>query len=91
MRTVAICEQLPWMSFPHGGKIRMSGSISQKRRRKAVRQRSKEEVRWYIKFFADMIEEQHENAMFPNSEYTTLTSEQILRIIEGPRLRRQKQ
>jgi len=49
----------------------MSGSISQKRRRKSVRQRSKEEIRWYIKFFADMIEEQHENVMFPNSEYTT--------------------
>lgn len=66
----------------------MSGSISQKRRRKTVRQRSKEEIRWYIKYFADMIEEQHENTMFPNSEYTTLTSEQILRIIEGPRIRR---
>ena len=66
----------------------MSGSISQKRRRKTVRQRSKEEIRWYIKYFADMIEEQHESTMFPNSEYTTLTSEQILRIIEGPRIRR---
>jgi hypothetical protein len=66
----------------------MSGSISWKRKQKVIRQRSKEEVRWYIKYFADMIEEQHENTMFPNSEYTTLTSEQILRIIEGPSIRR---
>jgi hypothetical protein len=62
----------------------MSGSISRKRKRKTFRQHSKEEVRWYIKYFADMIEEQHGKTMFPNSEYTTLTSEQILRIIEGP-------
>ena len=66
----------------------MSGSISRRRKRKAVRQRSKEEVRWYIKYFADMIEEQYNNTMFPNPEYTTLTSEQILRIIEGPIKRR---
>jgi len=65
----------------------MSGSISRKRKHKAIRQRSKEEVRWYIKYFADLIEEQHGNTMFPDSEYTTLTSEQILRIIEGPRIR----
>ena len=62
----------------------MSGSISRKRKTKAIRQRSKEEIRWYIKYFADMIEDQHHNTMFPDSEYTTLTSEQILRIIEGP-------
>ena len=62
----------------------MSGSISRRRKRKVVRQRGKEEIRWYIKYFADMIEEQHDNTMFPDSEYTTLTSEQILRIIEGP-------
>ena len=66
----------------------MSGSISRKGKHKAIRQRSKEEVRWYIKYFADMIEDQHQNTMFPDSEYTTLTSEQILRIIEGPRIRR---
>jgi hypothetical protein len=66
----------------------MSGSISRKRKQKAVRQRSKQEIRWYIKYFADMIEEQHETRMFPDSEYTTLTSEQILRIIMGPSLRR---
>jgi len=62
----------------------MSGSISRKRKHKAIRQRGKEEIRWYIKYFADMIKEQHENTMFPDPEYTTLTSEQILRIIEGP-------
>ncbi|MGD9396604.1 MAG: hypothetical protein PVJ05_09275 [Candidatus Thorarchaeota archaeon] len=66
----------------------MSGSISRKRKQKVVRQRGKEEIRWYIKYFADMIEEQHDNTMFPDSEYTTLTSEQILRIIEGPTIRR---
>jgi len=66
----------------------MSGSISRKRKTKAIRQRSKDEVRWYLKFFADMIKDQHEATMFPNSEYTTLTSEQILRIIEGPSIRR---
>ncbi|MFW9835135.1 MAG: hypothetical protein ACFFEK_14140 [Candidatus Thorarchaeota archaeon] len=66
----------------------MSGSISRKRKTKAMRQRSKEEVRWYLKFFADMIQEEHESRMFPNSEYTTLTSEQILRIIEGPSIKR---
>jgi hypothetical protein len=71
-----------------GGKTRMSGSISRKRKTKAMRQRSKEEVRWYLKFFADMIKEQHETTIFPNSEYTTLTSEQILRIIEGPSIKR---
>ena len=66
----------------------MSRSISRKGKQKAVRQRSKEEIRWYIKHFADLIEEQYENTMFPNSEYTTLTSEQILRIIEGPSIHR---
>ena len=66
----------------------MSGSISRKRKTVAIRQRSKDEVRWYLKYFADMIQEQHENRMFPTTEYTTLTSEQILRIIEGPSLRR---
>jgi hypothetical protein len=68
----------------------MSRSISRKGKQKEVRQRSKEEIRWYIKHFTDLIEEQYENMMFPNSEYTTLTSEQILRIIEGPSLRRKK-
>ncbi|MFW9981023.1 MAG: hypothetical protein ACFFE3_03780 [Candidatus Thorarchaeota archaeon] len=66
----------------------MSGSISRKRRRKAMRQRSKEEIRWYTKFFADIIHDKHENLMFPNSEYTTLTSEQIFRLTQGPGIRR---
>ncbi|MFW9788923.1 MAG: hypothetical protein ACFFE2_14360 [Candidatus Thorarchaeota archaeon] len=69
----------------------MSGSISRRRKSKAMRQRSKEEIRWYIKYFADMIEDQHKNMQFPDSEYTTLTSEQILRVIEGPYTRRKYQ
>ncbi|NHI87980.1 MAG: hypothetical protein EAX87_00575 [Candidatus Thorarchaeota archaeon] len=74
--------------FLIGGKTRMSGSISRKRKTKAIRQHSKDEVRWYLKYFAEMIKEQHENSMFPDAEYTTLTSKQILRIIEGPSIRR---
>ncbi|MFW9793528.1 MAG: hypothetical protein ACFFEE_04440 [Candidatus Thorarchaeota archaeon] len=66
----------------------MSGSISRKRRRKAMRQRSKEEIRWYTKYFADIMHDRHDNLMFPNSEYTTLTSEQILRLTQGPTIRR---
>ncbi len=66
----------------------MSGSITGKRRRKAIRQRSKEEIRWYTKFFADIIHDKHDTMMFPNSEYTALTSEQILRLTQGPRIRR---
>jgi hypothetical protein len=61
----------------------MSGSISRKRKSKTTRQRSKEEVRWYLKFFADIIEDHHERTMFPNSEYTTLTPEQLLRLVQG--------
>jgi hypothetical protein len=74
--------------FLIGGKTRMSGSISRKRKTKAMREHSKDEVRWYLKYFAEMIEEQYENSMFPDAEYTTLTSKQILRIIEGPNIRR---
>ncbi|MFW9808233.1 MAG: hypothetical protein ACFFE6_02525 [Candidatus Thorarchaeota archaeon] len=66
----------------------MSGSLSRKRRRKVIRQRSKEEIRWYTKYFADIIHDKHENVMFPDSEYTALTSEQILRLTQGPGLRR---
>jgi hypothetical protein len=66
----------------------MSGSISRKRKTKTTRQHSKDEVRWYLKYFAEMIEELHENSMFPDAEYTTLTSKQILRIIEGPSIKR---
>ncbi|MHA2080477.1 MAG: hypothetical protein ACW99H_04960 [Candidatus Thorarchaeota archaeon] len=51
----------------------MSGSISRKRKSKTMRQSSKEEVRWYIKFFADIIEDHQDRTLFPNSEYTTLT------------------
>ncbi len=53
-----------------------------------MKQRSKEEIRWYTKFFADIIEDRHDTVLFPNSEYTTLSSEQILRLIQGPSLRR---
>jgi hypothetical protein len=53
-----------------------------------MREHGKDEVRWYLKYFAEMIEEQYENSMFPDAEYTTLTSKQILRIIEGPNIRR---
>lgn len=65
----------------------MSGSISRKRKHKTFRQRSKEEVRWYIKFFEDIIEDHHERTMFPNSEYTALTPEQLLRLVQGELMR----
>ncbi|MBY8998767.1 MAG: hypothetical protein KGD60_13655 [Candidatus Thorarchaeota archaeon] len=65
----------------------MSGSISRKRQRKATRQHYKQEIRWYTKFFADIIEDRHERTLFPNSEYTALTSEQILRVVQGQLLR----
>ncbi|MHA1963499.1 MAG: hypothetical protein ACXACG_04815 [Candidatus Thorarchaeota archaeon] len=61
----------------------MSGSISRKRKSKTMRQSSKEEVRWYIKFFADIIEDHQDRTLFPNSEYTTLTPEQLLRLVQG--------
>ncbi|MGY5865134.1 MAG: hypothetical protein RTV41_11080 [Candidatus Thorarchaeota archaeon] len=66
----------------------MSGSISQKRKSKTMRQQSKEEIRWYTKFFADIIHDKHERMLFPNSEYTLLTSEQILRLTQSPGIRR---
>lgn len=66
----------------------MSGSISRKRKSKAMRQSSKEEIRWYTKFFADIIDDRHERTLFPNSEYTALTSEQILRLVQGEVIRR---
>ena len=65
----------------------MSGSISRKRKNVTMRQRSKEEVRWYTKFFADIIEDHHERTLFPNSEYTTLTPEQLLRLVQGELMR----
>jgi hypothetical protein len=61
----------------------MSGSISRKRKQKTIRQRSKEEVRWYLKFFSDIIEDHQERTMFPTSEYTALTPEQLLRLVQG--------
>ncbi|MFW9964051.1 MAG: hypothetical protein ACFFCX_10830 [Candidatus Sifarchaeia archaeon] len=66
----------------------MSGNISRKRKQKAMRQRSKEEIKWYTKFFADIIEDRYERTMFPDSEYNTLTSEQIFRLTMGPGIRR---
>ena len=65
----------------------MSGSISRKRKNVTMRQRSKEEVRWYTKFFADIIEDHHERTLFPNSEYTTLTPDQLLRLVQGELMR----
>jgi hypothetical protein len=81
---VAICEQLLWMSYPHGGRIKMSGSISRKKRRKAMRQQRKDEVRWYSKFFAEV----HNDESFPQSAYALLTSEQIIRLTQGPGIHR---
>ena len=66
----------------------MSGSISRKRKSKAMRQRSKEEIKWYIKFFTDIIQDKHENMLFMNSEYNLLTSEQILRLTQGMSIRK---
>ena len=65
----------------------MSGSISRKRKWKTTRQRYKQEVQWYTKFFADIIADHHERTMFPNSEYTTLTPEQLLRLVQGELMR----
>jgi hypothetical protein len=66
----------------------MSGSISRKRKRKTMRQLGKEEIRWYSKFFADIIDDRYENVLFPKSEYITLTSEQIFRLVKGEIIRR---
>ncbi|MHA2352626.1 MAG: hypothetical protein ACXABX_05860 [Candidatus Thorarchaeota archaeon] len=66
----------------------MSGSISRKRKHKTFRQQSKEEVRWYMKFFEDIIEDHHDRTMFPLTEYTTLTPEQLLRLVQGEIIRR---
>jgi hypothetical protein len=76
------------MSCPQGGNTGMSGSISRKRKQKAIRQHSKEEIRWYTKYFADIIHDKEENLMFPNSEYIALTSEQMHRMVEGIAFRR---
>jgi len=48
-----------------------------------MRQSSKEEIRWYTKFFVDIIEDRNERTLFPNSEYMALTSEEIHRLIQG--------
>ncbi|MGY5879492.1 MAG: hypothetical protein RTV31_04530 [Candidatus Thorarchaeota archaeon] len=66
----------------------MSGSYSRKKKRKTMRQRSKEEIRWYMKSFADIIDDKHENMLNSNSEYTLLTSEQLLRLAQGLSIRR---
>lgn len=67
----------------------MSGSISRKRKHKAIRQGSKDEARWYVKFFSDLVHDNHEDdIMFPNSEYTALTSDDILRLTQGSGIRR---
>jgi hypothetical protein len=68
----------------------MSGSISRKRKHKATRQRSKEEVRWYTTFFADIIEDRYERVMFPNTEYTALTSDQIHNLLQDDTFRKAK-
>lgn len=61
----------------------MSGNLSRKRKHKVIRQRSKDEIRWYTKFFADIIQDRYEQTMFPDSEYIALTSEQIHRLTQG--------
>jgi len=61
----------------------MSRNISRKRKNKVMRQSSKEEIRWYTKFFVDIIEDRNERTLFPNSEYMALTSEEIHRLIQG--------
>ncbi len=66
----------------------MSGNLSRKRKRKSVRLQRKEEIRWYTKFFADIIEDRYDQTMFPNSEYITMTSEEIHRLITGQQIRR---
>ncbi|TFG96139.1 hypothetical protein E4H12_11770 [Candidatus Thorarchaeota archaeon] len=57
----------------------MSGSISRKRRRKSMRQQNKEEIRLYTKSFVEDIESE----LFIHSGYTTLTSEQVRRLVQG--------
>ena len=57
----------------------MSGSISQKRRRKSMRQQNKEEIRWYTKLFVEDIGAE----LFPHPGYTTLTSEQVRRLVQS--------
>jgi len=62
----------------------MSGKISRKMKHKTMRQQSKDEIRWYKKFFAEDLS----NEMLPISEYAILTSEAIHRLTEGPSIRR---
>ena len=62
----------------------MSGKISRKLKHKTMRQRSKDEIRWYKKFFA----EEFSNEMLPISEYAILTSEDIHRLTQGPGIHR---
>ena len=66
----------------------MSGSYSRKKKRKTMRQRSKEEIRWYMKSFADIIDDKHEKMLYSNSEYTLLTSGQILRLTQDLSVRK---
>ncbi|MFW9973880.1 MAG: hypothetical protein ACFFDQ_01255 [Candidatus Thorarchaeota archaeon] len=66
----------------------MSGNLSRKRKHKVIRQRSKDEIRWYTKFFADIIQDRYERTMFPDSEYIALTSEEIHRLVTGQQVRR---
>ena len=41
-----------------------------------------------MKFFEDIIEDHHDRTMFPLSEYTTLTPEQLLRLVQGEIIRK---
>ena len=62
----------------------MSGKISRKMKHKTMRQHSKDEIRWYRKFFAEELR----NEVLPISEYAILTSEDIHRLTQGPSIRR---
>ena len=50
-----------------------------------MRQQNKEEIRWYTKLFVEDIESE----LFPHTGYTTLTSEQVRRLVQGVGVRRQ--
>ncbi|MHA3964619.1 MAG: hypothetical protein AM325_013895 [Candidatus Thorarchaeota archaeon SMTZ1-45] len=68
----------------------MSGNLSRKRKHKVMRQRSKDEIRWYTKFFADIIQDRYERTMFLDSEYIAPTSEEIQQMIQNQNIRRKE-
>ncbi len=62
----------------------MSGKISRKMKHKTMRQQSKDEIRWYTKFFAEELNNEPDSI----SEYALLTSDDIHRLTRGVSIHR---